>query len=75
MDELKEVIACHLRKIKNESVFLVSIQELSAMAGVKKSNIYNCFNGKASIDSMLKVLHVLDLELFAKFSELVKNEN
>ena len=74
MNELKEVISCHLNKIKNESDFLISISDIAKMAGIKKSNAYNIFNGTASVDSMMKVIKVLDKELYDKFLVLIKNE-
>ena len=75
MDELKEVISVHIGHIRNNSEFLITNIELASLAGIKRSTLFNVYNGTASIDSMLKVVKVLDVKLHKHIIKLIKETN
>ena len=87
MNELKEVISCHIRYlVKNNDFLLVEDEsnedmltkkereKLSEIIGIPVSSLYNVLNGTAKIDTMMKVIKVLDKRLYDKFLVLIKNE-
>jgi predicted transcriptional regulator len=86
MNELKEVISFHIQYlVKNNDFLLVEDdraeemmtkkerEKLSEIIGIPVSSLYNVLNGTAKIDSMMKVIKVLDKGLYDKFLVLIKS--
>ena len=87
MNELKEVISNYIQYlVKNNDFLLVEDEsnedmltkkereKLSEIIGIPVSSLYNVLNGTAKIDTMMKVIKVLDKGLYDKFLVLIKNE-
>ena len=88
MNELKEVISNYIQYlVKNNDFLLVEDEsnedmltkkereKLSEIIGIPVSSLYNVLNGTAKIDTMMKVIKVLDKGLYDKFLVLIKNES
>ena len=86
MNELKEVISNYIQYlVKNNDFLLVEDEsnedmltkkereKLSEIIGIPVSSLYNVLNGTAKIDTMMKVIKVLDKGLYDKFLVLIKN--
>ena len=87
MNELKGVISNYIQYlVKNNDFLLVEDEsnedmltkkereKLSEIIGIPISSLYNVLNGTAKIDTMMKVIKVLDKGLYDKFLVLIKNE-
>jgi predicted transcriptional regulator len=68
-EEMKEVISCHINKILNETDH--NPKDIWESSGIEKTSYYNVLKGIASVDTMLKVVKVLDSRLYEHIKNLI----
>lgn len=76
MKTFKKMVTDRINKFREDNMNEIWVRnhEIADMAGIKTTCLYNVFNNKSSIDSSLKVLYVLEPELFDEIIKLINNE-
>lgn len=66
MKKLKTKISIEIKKTLENSEFWITRKELAKMAEVSETTLYNALKGQGSLDNLMKVAKVLNIEIDLK---------
>jgi DNA-binding phage protein len=66
MKQLKNKISIEIKKAVENSEFWITRKALARMAGVSETTLYKGLNGEGSLDNLMKVAKVLNIEIDIK---------
>ena len=65
MEKTKKQIGIKIKETLDNSEIWITRSELAKKTGLSEQTIYNVLNGKASVDSIIKVALVLKIDIFS----------